>query len=84
MSFKLYLFVKKRLLYSYVSFSAHVPNCFQADADIHRSLLNIYRDSTIENGNVHRWIEKFNNGETTVKDKPRIGKTSTVIMEFFL
>jgi hypothetical protein len=35
-------------------------------SDIHRRLLNVYGDDTIDRSNVHRWMKKFKEGETSI------------------
>jgi hypothetical protein len=39
-------------------------------SDIHRRLQNVYGDDTIDKSNVHRWMKKFRDGETSTEDKP--------------
>lgn len=46
-------------------------------SDIHRRLQNVYGDDTIDKSNVHRWMKKFKEGETSIEDKPRSGRPST-------
>jgi transposase len=46
-------------------------------SDIHRRLQNVYRDDTIDRSNVHRWMKKFKEGETSIDEKPRSGRPST-------
>ncbi len=49
----------------------------ECTSDIHRRLLNVYGDDIIDKSNVHRWMKKFKEGETSVEDKPRSGRPST-------
>jgi transposase len=46
-------------------------------SDIHRRLQIVYGDDTIDRSNVHRWMQKFKDGETSSEDKPRSGRPST-------
>ena len=46
-------------------------------SDIHRRLQVVYGDDTIDKSNVHRWMKKFKEGETSIEDKPRSGRPST-------
>lgn len=46
-------------------------------SDIHRRLLNVYRDDTIDMSNLQRGMKKFK-GEMSMKDKRNCGRPSTV------
>jgi transposase-like protein len=46
-------------------------------SDIHRRLQNIYGDNIIDTSNVHRWMKKFKERETSIEDKSRSGRPST-------
>jgi transposase len=46
-------------------------------SDIQRRLQNVYGDDTIDRSNVHRWMKKFKEGETSNEDKPHSGRPST-------
>lgn len=48
-----------------------------APIDIHRRLKNVYGDVTIDRSNVRRWTKRFNEGETSTKDKERSGRRRT-------
>ena len=39
--------------------------------DIHRCLLNVYRDQTVDVSTVRQWMVCFSSGDSSVKDKPR-------------
>ncbi|PNF39785.1 hypothetical protein B7P43_G03494, partial [Cryptotermes secundus] len=42
--------------------------------DIHRHLLKVYRDNTVDVSTVIRWAVYFNSGKIEVHDKPRYGR----------
>ncbi|PNF31454.1 hypothetical protein B7P43_G03413 [Cryptotermes secundus] len=42
--------------------------------DIHRHLLKVYGDNTVDVSTVRRWVVRFNSGESEVHDKPRPGR----------
>ncbi|PNF30463.1 hypothetical protein B7P43_G12155 [Cryptotermes secundus] len=42
--------------------------------DIHRRLLKVYGDNTVDVSTVIRWVVRFNSGESEVHDKPRRGR----------
>ncbi|PNF16036.1 hypothetical protein B7P43_G04626 [Cryptotermes secundus] len=44
-----------------------------APTDIHRCLLKVYGDDTMEVSTVRRWVVRFNTGEIEVRNKPRPG-----------
>ena len=44
-----------------------------APSDIHRRLLNVYGDQTVDVSTVRRWVARFSSGDSDVKDKPRSG-----------
>ena len=50
-----------------------VPN------DIHRRLLNVYGDETVDVSTVRWWVVRFSSGDSEVKDKPRSGRPCTVV-----
>ncbi|PNF23161.1 hypothetical protein B7P43_G03652 [Cryptotermes secundus] len=41
---------------------------------IHRHLLKVYGDNTVDVSTVRRWVVRFNSGESEVHDKPRPGR----------
>ena len=41
-----------------------------APTDIHRHLLNSYRDQTVDVSTVRWWVVHFSSGDSDVKDKP--------------
>ncbi|XP_033608726.1 protein GVQW3-like [Cryptotermes secundus] len=42
--------------------------------DIHRRLLKVYGDDTVNVSTLRRWLVCFNIGESEVRDKPRPGR----------
>jgi transposase len=50
-----------------------------APNDIHRRLLNVYGDQTVDVSTVRRWVARFSSGDSDVKDKPRSGRPSTAV-----
>jgi len=50
-----------------------------APSDIHRRLLNIYGDQTVDVSTVRRWVARFSSGDSDVKDKPRSGRPCTAV-----
>jgi transposase len=45
--------------------------------DIHRRLQKVYADVTIDRSNMHGWMKKFKERETSIEDKQRNGRPST-------
>ena len=50
-----------------------------APIDIHRRLLNVYGDQTVDVSTVRRWVGRFSSGDSDVKDKPRSGRPCTAV-----
>jgi len=50
-----------------------------APNDIHRRLLNVYGDQTVNVSIVRRWVACFSSGDSDVKDKPRSGRPCTIV-----
>ena len=50
-----------------------------APSDIHRRLLNVYGDQTVDVSTVRRWVARFSSGDSDVKDKPRSGRPCTAV-----
>jgi len=44
-----------------------------APNDIHRHLLNVYGDQTVDVSTVRQWVARFSSGDSDVKDKPCSG-----------
>jgi transposase len=50
-----------------------------APNDIHRRLLNVYGDQTVDVSTVRRCVARFSSGDSDVKDKPRSGRPCTAV-----
>ena len=50
-----------------------------APSDIHRCLLNVYRDQTVDVSTVRQWVARFSSGDSDMKDKPCSGRPCTAI-----
>ena len=50
-----------------------------APIDIHRRLLNVYGDQTVDVSTVRRWVVRFSSGDNDLKDKPRSGRPCTAV-----
>ena len=44
-----------------------------APIDMHRYLLNVYGDQTVDVSTVRQWVMHFSSGDSVVKDKPFSG-----------
>ena len=47
--------------------------------DIHRCLLNVYGDQTVDVSIVRRWVAHFSSGDSDRKDKPCSGRPCTAV-----
>ena len=47
--------------------------------DIHRGLLNVYGDQTVDFSTVRRWLVRFSSGDSDVKDRPRSGRPCAAV-----
>ena len=45
-----------------------------APKDIHRRVLNVYGDQTVDVSTVRRWVSRFSSGDGDVQDKPCSGR----------
>ena len=50
-----------------------------APNDIHRRLLNVFGDQTVDVNTVRGWVARFSSGDSDVKDKPRSGWPGTAV-----
>ena len=50
-----------------------------APKDIHRRLVNVYGDQTVDVSTVRRWVARFSSGDSDMKDKPRSGRPCTAV-----
>jgi len=56
--------MKQRCVIEFLHAGKIAPN------DIHRRLLNVYGDQTVDVSTVRRWVACFSSGDSNVKDKP--------------
>jgi hypothetical protein len=56
-----------------------VQTCALPIYDIHRRLLNVYGDQTVDVSTVRRWVARFSSGDSDMKDKPRSGRQCTAV-----
>jgi len=64
--------MKQRCVIEFLHAEKIAPN------DIHRRLLNVYGDQTVDVNTVRLWVAHFNSGDD-VKDKPRSGRPCTAV-----
>ena len=50
-----------------------------APNDIHRRLLNVYGDQTVDVSKVRQWVAHFSSGNSDVQDKPRSKRPCTAV-----
>ena len=50
-----------------------------APNEIHRCLLNVNGDQTMDVSRVRRWVARFSSGDSDMRDKPRSGRPCTVV-----
>jgi len=65
--------MKQRCVIEFLHAEKIAPN------DIHRRLLNVYGDQTVDVSTVRRWVVHFSSGDSDVKDKPRSGRQCTAV-----
>ena len=65
--------MKQRCVNEFLHAEKIAPN------DIHRRLLNVYGDQTVDVSTVRRWVARFSSGDSDVKDKPRSGRPCTAV-----
>jgi len=65
--------MKQRYVTEFLHAEKIAPN------DIHRRLLNIYRDQTVDVSTVRQWVACFSSGDSDMKDKPRSGQPCTAV-----
>jgi len=58
----------------------HAEKIKIAPNDIHRRLLSVYGDQTVDVSTVRRWVARFNRGDNDVKDRPRSGRPCTAVI----
>jgi len=59
--------MKQRCVIEFLHAGKNAPN------DIHRRLLNVYGDQTVDVSTVRRWVARFSSGDSDVQDKPCSG-----------
>ena len=65
--------MKQRCVIEFLHVEKNAPN------DIHRRLLNVYGDQTVDVSTVRQWVTRFSSGDSDVKDKPRSGRPCTAV-----
>jgi len=65
--------MKQRCVIEFLHAEKIAPN------DIHRCLLNIYGDQTVDVNTVRWWVAHFSSGDSDMKDKPRSGQPCTAV-----
>jgi len=73
MAFDMEVHMKQRCVIEFLHAEKIAPN------DIHRRLLNVYGDQTVNVSTVRRWVARFSSGDSDVKDKPRSGWLRTAV-----
>jgi len=65
--------IKQRCVIEFLYAEKIAPN------GIHRHLLNVYGDQTVDVSTARRWVACFSSGDSDVKDKPRFGWPCTAV-----
>jgi hypothetical protein len=65
--------VKQRCIIEFLRAEKIPPN------DIHRRLLNVYGDQTVNVSTVTLWVARFSSGDSDAKDKPHSGWPCTAV-----
>ena len=65
--------MKQRCVSEFLQAEKIAPN------DIHRRLLNVYGDHTVDVSTVRWWVACFSSGNSDTKDKPRSGRPRTAV-----
>ena len=65
--------MKQRCVIEFLHAEKITPN------DIHRRLLNVYGDQTVDASTVRRWVARFSIADSEMKDKPRSGRPCTAV-----
>lgn len=48
---------------------------------IHRKLLPVYGEDTLDRSSIQRWVQRFKEGDFSLLDNPRCGRPSTVVSD---
>ena len=67
--------MKQRCVIEFLHAEKIAPN------DIHRCLLNIYGDQTVDVNTVRWWVAHFSSGDSDMKDKPRSGRPCIAVTQ---
>jgi hypothetical protein len=65
--------LKHRCIIEFLHAEKIAPN------DIHRCLLNVYGDQTVDFITVRQWVASFSSGDSEVKGKPHLGLPCTTV-----
>jgi len=65
--------MKQRCVIEFLHAEKIAPN------DIHRHLLNVYGDQTVDVSTMRRWVARFSSGNSDVKDKPHSRRPCTAV-----
>jgi len=65
--------MKQRCVIEFVHAEKIAPN------DIHRRLLNVYRDQTVGVSTVRQWVAHYSSGDSDVTGKPCFGRPCTAV-----
>jgi len=65
--------MKQRCVTEFLHSGKIAPN------EIHRCLLNVYGDQTVDVSTVRRRVARFSSGDSDAKDKPRSGRPRTAV-----
>jgi len=65
--------MKQRCVIEFFHVEKFAPN------DIHRSLLNVYGDQTVDVSTVRQWVACFSSGDSDVKEKPHSRRPCTAV-----
>jgi len=65
--------MKQRCVIEFLHEEKIAPN------DIHRRLLNVYGDQTVDVSTARQWVAHFSSGDSDVKDKPCSGRSCTAV-----
>jgi len=65
--------MKQRCVTEFLHAEKNAPN------DIHRHLLSVHGDQTVDVSTMRRWVARFSSGDSDVQDKPRSGRPCTAV-----
>jgi len=73
MAYDMEVRMKQRCVIEFLCEEKIAPN------DIHRRLLNVYGDQTVDVSTVRRWVARFSSGDSDMEDKPHSGWSCTAL-----